>query len=65
MKLGDDEAVLWGTMMYLAGLNAAGGGGRIAALQVTAEDARKAKAAVAAEFETFKKKAKALRRKVN
>ncbi len=58
MKLSDEEAILWGAMMYLAGQTAERGGGAVAASGVTAEQTRKAKGIAAETFESFKRKAK-------
>lgn len=65
MKLSDEEAIMWGTMMYLAGANASEGGDAATLRHVTAEDTGRAKALVAKEFESFKTNAKRERRRIN
>ena len=64
MKLTDEEAIMWGAMMFIAGQNAEKGGGREMAANVTGEQVRKAKTIVAGEFEVFKHRAKSYRREV-
>jgi hypothetical protein len=62
MKLSDDEAILFGTMMWIGGFNAGAGRPAISLEVVDRDEVQAARAQVMEEFERFKSLAKKRRR---